>query len=343
MRRWLQDVPIEVRTAGGLLELCSDDVEKNDEDILMTRLSSILCDCFGEPYLYDFKKALACALEQLLLELNFLEGIPATALLLSPMVVDVPSFGRGPAHLIVFKLDISSTADIDSQPDGVIQTVNIMSDCHTSSSGSCKTTTPTTFAYTPRSLFDVSQSIMLGAADDIMTDVAGILKHLYPTPPTYAPARRTVLVSDRALVSTFSLDSFSEIVSLNEDPTLGSPAQLRHLQSAKKGLCAFATVFRSIFAYSFSGKRQDRGSGEAEGAIRSVGTSTLTSTNGAHLCSTIYPPSRNAMEVKPAGHPYLQPRVPSPIVWAKPASEHKRRTSSVISFVASDETVTNVS
>ncbi|KLO15684.1 hypothetical protein SCHPADRAFT_995683 [Schizopora paradoxa] len=348
MQRWLRNISAEVRTAGAFLELCNEDVEKSDEEILMTRLSSIMCDCFGEPYLYDFKKALADALERLLLELNFIEGLPSKAYLLSPMVVDVPSSGRAPAHLIVFKLDVSSTADPDSLPDvqqadGGIHTVNIMSDTYyTSSSGSCKTTTPATFTYTPRSLFDISQCMMLGETDDLMSELAESLKRMYPEPVTRPSTRRTVLGTDRALVSTFSIDSFSEIDVGDDD--LPSPTRLRYLETTKNGLRVLGLALQKAFSIFYYEERKVESPRESEGVIRSVGTSTLVSADDAHLCSATsgYPPSRNAMEVKSNGHPYLQPRMPSPVVLATFPVHHKRRSSSVISFVASDETVTNV-
>lgn len=233
MKAWIRNAA--GITVAELLELCKNDVARERSCARFstsTKHTSYSSEWLGDPSLIEFKESFACALEQFLAAMRFIPLLQRVARL-SHQIVTVSAASGQPAHLIILKVDLSDS----SSNEDAFSSPAIVADLsqYTRMPSVVPCAMSSAFVYTPRTLFDVSQSLICNPASAAPRRQAiRELRRLYPsTAFTYSDQDEHSLCTNRnALVSTFSIDTVPDEPSIKALSPKRSLASLRSWASS---------------------------------------------------------------------------------------------------------------
>ncbi|TDL29733.1 hypothetical protein BD410DRAFT_849519 [Rickenella mellea] len=296
MRDW-------VRNAAGvsiedILDMCNEDIS----DIVFRRSSlsteqSSYTSCISERPLgssiLDLQEALTHAIDELLSRFDFIPRLSSIGKL-SSEIVEVPSLQSRAARLIVIKVDLSDAAE----PPTIIS--SCADDRYTRMPRTTGPALPSTFAYTPKHLFDAAQSIMgnnnitfnrktLAELDGLYS--SGRRTELPRTPNSVCPHRS-------ALVSTFSLDT---VIDMQSPKTLKTHFSLTSIRS---------------WASSVTTTMRTQTEPPSPSSMRTVFEHHLPQ----YPLLTAQPQRKERRQGKASRHPYLHLRLPPPMIFSNDAN-----------------------
>lgn len=337
MQAWLENAA--GITASELIRMCKKDVDRVREEARYSGVVQHHADYIQEKELVGFKEALAFALEQLLQEMSFLGPELAHSTRLTNEICTVPSVGGEPAVSIVLDIDLPEILEGRGRDR---RHASISS----SSSASCEPVMPSVFTYSPKRLYDVSQSLFRTSMEDFREQTAIELDQLlasrskrnafYPNPRSRLPHANSV-----ALVSSFSLDTISLAPSTKSsrsrriaskvascwtavrEGTRGLPVKLT--RGRRRRASAFAPSPSSVAAISvLPGSR-------SLVDLRKPKTSDDPSLPPVPPLPPTLVSDGKYREGASSRHPYLHLNLPSPLILANHHSDRRGSDATVIS------------
>lgn len=219
-------------TASDIIHICTKDVEQGRMHLSRSSHSShsysqsYECDeTYHRIALLDFKEALAFAIARLMRDMSFVGEELSTWAFLTPLLLDVPSISSesnssrnsSPAHMIILHAQKPDGSD----PDGFDNESDFTNISRYSTHGNSQQKMPSVFEYTPRALFDVALTLATAPPprEAIRDEAERELERLLAAGTSARAQRSEVHVPERragpgrlprALVSSFSIDSFSD-------------------------------------------------------------------------------------------------------------------------------------